>query len=122
MLQNGHHLLEVIPVDAAQRIRDLLTDRDIKHKTLAVHLGIGRSTFGNYIRGTRTIPYDVLVQIADFLNVSTDYLLGRTDIPKVPLHLSDSEHRLILELRTLNPDQKAVAAQNIRFMAEQNRH
>ena len=108
-------------MDVALRIRDLLTDRDIKHKTLASHLGIGQSTFGNYIRGTRTIPYDALVQIANYLNVSTDYLLGRTDIPEVPLRLSEGERRLILELRTLNPDQKAVAAQSIQFMASQNR-
>ena len=108
-------------MDAAQRIRDLLTDRDIKHKAIATHLGIGQSTFGNYIRGTRTIPYDILVQIADYLDVSTDYLLGRTDVPEIPLRLSEPERRLILELRTLNPDQKAVAAQSVRFMAEQNR-
>lgn len=108
-------------MNVASRIYDLLTDRDIKHKTLAAQLGIGQSTFGNYLRGTRTIPYDVLVQIADFLNVSTDYLLGRTDIPEVPLRLSESERRLILDLRTLNPDQKAIAAQNIQFMASQNR-
>ena len=61
------------------------------------------------------------MQIADYLNVTTDYLLGRTDVPEVPLRLSEGERRLILELRTLSPDQKAVAAQNIRFMAEQNR-
>ena len=49
------------------------------------------------------------------------YLLGRTDVPEIPLRLSDSERRMILDLRTLTPDQKAVAAQNILFMAEQNR-
>ena len=108
-------------MDVALRIRDLMTDRDIKIRTMANRIGIGESTLGGYLRGERTTPYDVLVQLADQLEVSTDYLLGRTDIPDLPLRLSDSERRLILDLRTLNPDQKAVAAQNIKFMAEQNR-
>ena len=108
-------------MDVALRIRDLMTDRDIKNRTLARELGLGESTLSGYLRGVRTTPYDVLVQIADYLSVSTDYLLGRTDIPDIPLRLSDSERRLILDLRTLNPDQKAVAAHNILFMAEQNR-
>ena len=98
-----------------------MTDRDIKSRTLARALGLSESTLSGYLRGARTTPYDVLAQIADYLNVSTDYLLGRTDVPDIPLRLSDSERRLILDLRTLNPDQKAVAAQNILFMAEQNR-
>ena len=108
-------------MDVARLIRDLMTDRDIRGKTLAQALGLPQSTLSGYLCGSRSIPYDVLVQIADYLQVSTDYLLGRTEIPHIPLRLSDSERRLILDLRTLNPDQKAVAAQNIKFMADQNR-
>lgn len=108
-------------MDVARRIRDIMTDRDIKIRAMAKRLQIGESTLGGYLRGERTTPYDVLVQLADQLEVSTDYLLGRTEIPDIPLRLSDSERRLILDLRTLNPDQKAVAAHNILFMAEQNR-
>ncbi len=108
-------------MDVARRIRDLLTDRDIKYRTLARTFGLGDSTLGGYLRGARTMPYDVFVQIADYLEVSADYLLGRTEIPDIPLRLSNSERRLILDLRTLNPDQKAIAAQIIKLMAEQNR-
>ena len=108
-------------MDVALRIRDLMTDRDIKGKTLAQALGLPQSTLSGYLCGSRSIPYDVLVQIADYLQISTDYLLGRTDIPDLPLLLTKPERRLILDLRTLNPDQKAIAAQNILFMAEQNR-
>jgi transcriptional regulator with XRE-family HTH domain len=108
-------------MNVARCIRDLMTDRDIKNRTLARELGLVESTLSSYLRGVRTIPYDVLVAIADYLNVTTDYLLGRTDVPDVPLRLSDAERRLLLDLRTLSPDQKAVAAQNVRFMAQQNR-
>ena len=108
-------------MNVGHRIRDIMTDRDIKIRTMATAIDIGESTLGAYLRGDRTMPYEVFVQLADQLNVSTDYLLERTDVPEIPLRLSDSERRLVLDLRTLNPDQKAVAAQNIQFMAGQNR-
>ncbi len=108
-------------MNVGQRIRDIMTDRDIKIRTMAANIDIGEGTLGAYLRGDRTMPYEVLVQLSDFLNISTDYLLGRTDVPEVPLRLSEGERRLIMDLRTLNPDQKAVAAQNIQFMAAQNR-
>ncbi len=108
-------------MDVALRIRDILTDRDIRHKTLAGYLNLSQGTLSNYVRGDRTIPYDVFIKIADYLNVTTDYLLGRTDEAAVPLRLNESERHLIEDLRTLNPDQKAIAAQNIQFMAKQNR-
>ena len=108
-------------MDVALRIRELMTDRDIKNKTVAGFLGLGESTFSGYVRGARTIPFESLVKLADLFQVSADYLLGRTDAPDIPLRLSSAERRLILELRTLSPDQKAVAAQTVQFMAEQNR-
>ncbi len=39
-----------------------------------------RPTLTNYISGSRSVPLDKLVAIADVLGVSTDYLLGRTEI------------------------------------------
>ena len=103
-----------------ERIKNLLTDRDEKQKEMAEEIGIHPGTLSGYLTDKHQMPFDVLVQIANHLKVTTDYLLGCTDVPDIPLRLSDSERRLILDLRTLNPDQKAIAAQNIRFMAEQN--
>ena len=108
-------------MDVARRIRDIMTDRDIKIRAMAKKIDIGEGTLGAYLRGERTTPYDILVQLAEQLEISTDYILGRTDVPDIPLRLSDSERRLILDLRTLNPEQKAIAAHTVWFMAEQNR-
>lgn len=44
-------------------------------------LGIGRNTI--YQWNKRTPGSDKLQKVADYFNVSTDYLLGRTDNPKV---------------------------------------
>ncbi len=60
------------------RIRDLREDFDLKQKELADVLGISQRTYSHYENGTRKIPLDILVTLADYYNCSTDYLLGRT--------------------------------------------
>lgn len=60
--------------------------------------GVAQSTVGNWEAGTREPNLGTLIKIADFFNVTTDYLLGRTDIPtgyvlqneKLPTELVDS--------------------------------
>nr|DAG52950.1 MAG TPA: repressor protein [Caudoviricetes sp.] len=44
-------------------------------------LCIGLRSYRNYESGDRSPSLDILVQIADILEVSTDYLLGRTENP-----------------------------------------
>ena len=46
---------------------------------MAKKLGISRSTIGMYETGAREPDFETLEKIADFFNVDTDYLLGRTD-------------------------------------------
>lgn len=60
------------------RIRDLRDDLDLKQKELADVLGISQRTYSHYENGTRKIPLDILVALADYYNCSTDYMLGRT--------------------------------------------
>ena len=104
-----------------ERIKILQESKNIPNKVIANLLHVADNTVSGYVNDKSEMTFDSLVKIADLFGVTTDYLLGRTDVPEVPLRLSEGERRLVLELRTLSPDQKAVAAQNIRFMAEQNR-
>ena len=60
------------------RIKDLREDFDLKQKELADALGISQRTYSHYENGTRKIPLDILVTLADYYNCSTDYLLSRT--------------------------------------------
>ncbi|WP_313430894.1 helix-turn-helix domain-containing protein [Siminovitchia terrae] len=46
---------------------------------MADYLGITRPAYTAYERGTRQPDYEILQKLADFFEVSTDYLLGRTD-------------------------------------------
>ncbi len=63
------------------RIRDLREDGDKKQIELAKYLNIDQSTYSDYERGEINIPIEQLIKIADFYNVSLDYLVGRDDVP-----------------------------------------
>ena len=65
-----------------QRIRDLREDRDLKQRQLAEFLNCSQQVYSNYELGQRDIPTDVLIQLANFYNVSTDYILGLTNDPR----------------------------------------
>ena len=64
-----------------RRIYDLREDRDIKQKTVAEYLGMDPTVYRRYEKGVRSVPVDVIIKLADYYHVSTDYLLGRTDDP-----------------------------------------
>lgn len=65
-----------------RRIRDLREDRDLKQRQVADYLNCSQQVYSNYELGQRDIPTDVLIRLADFYNVSVDYLLGLTANPR----------------------------------------
>ena len=65
-----------------QRIRNLREDKDMNQTQMAEKLNINQRTYSRYENADSIMPLDILVQIADFHNVSVDYLLERTDVPK----------------------------------------
>ena len=56
-------------------------DSDKKQIELAKYLNIDQSTYSDYENGKINIPIEQLIKIADFYNVSLDYLVGRDDVP-----------------------------------------
>lgn len=61
------------------RLREIRKDRDIKQEDVAKALGIKRQQYSEYEIGKRLIPLHYISDLADFYNVSVDYLIGRTD-------------------------------------------
>ena len=66
-----------------KRIRDLREDKDLTQAKMGEILLCSQRVYSNYERGDIDIPTTILVKIADFHNVSVDYLLNRTDNPKL---------------------------------------
>lgn len=67
-----------------QRLEDLRVDHDKTQVEIAEYLNMGRNVYWRYEKGIREIPTWAVIKLADFYNVSTDYLLGRTDDPTPP--------------------------------------
>lgn len=65
-----------------QRIQDLRIDHDLSIKDISALLGLHRDVYSRYEKGIRTMPIDILMQLADIFDCSIDYLVGRTDRKK----------------------------------------
>ena len=62
-----------------RRIRDLREDADLTQEQLGNAINVPQRTYAYYESGQRMIPPHVLCALADFHNVSVDYILERTD-------------------------------------------
>ena len=62
-----------------RRIRDLREDKNMTQTQMAKILHCSQRVYSDYERGELDIPSDVLIRLADFHNVSVDYLLERVD-------------------------------------------
>lgn len=69
-----------------KRIKELRNEKGITLKKLGEILNLGESTMSMYENQKRSPDYDTLLKIAEFFNVSTDYLLGKTAF-KNPMEL-----------------------------------
>ena len=63
-----------------QRLRDLREDKDMNQSQVAELLHTSQTVYSRYERGSRTIPVEHLIILADFYGVSVDYILGRTNV------------------------------------------
>jgi len=64
------------------RIKDLREDHDLTQKQIADYLHIKQNTYCQYETGRRQIPIEMLIALAKYYKVSTDYILGLTDVKK----------------------------------------
>ncbi|EPR11943.1 helix-turn-helix domain-containing protein [Ruminiclostridium papyrosolvens] len=97
-------------------LKNLRYDIDLNQKELANKLNINPATYRNYENGNREPDFETLISISKFFNVSTDFLLGQSDIrnyesfsqkkleePEIP----DDEKQLLNSYRKLSSELKA---------------
>ena len=65
------------------RLKELRKKRGISQLRLAIELGMNQNSISRYESGEREADYRTLIRLADYFNVSIDYLLERTDNPTV---------------------------------------
>ena len=66
------------------RVKELRKEHKITQEKLAASLGISRSAVAMYETGKCDLSNEILIACASFFDVSTDYLLGQSDIKKAP--------------------------------------
>ena len=65
-----------------QRLHDLREYSDLSQKQLGEILHISQRAYSYYETGSRCIPVEMLIRLADYYDTSIDYLVGRTDRKK----------------------------------------
>ena len=66
------------------RLKELRKARGISQLKLAMDLSMNQNSISRYENGEREADYNTLIRLADYFQVSIDYLLERTDNPKMP--------------------------------------
>lgn len=61
------------------RLKELREDADISQKVLAEYLQVKQNTYSQYENEKRQLPIDMLIKLARYYNVTTDYILGLTE-------------------------------------------
>lgn len=61
------------------RILDLRESSDLSQKAMGDILHISQRSYSHYETGSRGIPIEILIRLADYYNTSIDYIVGRTD-------------------------------------------
>ena len=65
-----------------QRLKDLREDADKSQEEIATIIGTSQSYYAQYENGKRSIPFDRMIVLARYYNVSLDYIAGLIDTPR----------------------------------------
>lgn len=114
------------------RLKQLRNEKKLSQQELADKLEINRSTYARYETSATQPDYETLQKLADFFDVSIDYLLGRTDNPN-PINNQEEDTPISIafshggegltedELEHLEQELKRYRELKARFMREKNR-
>ena len=87
-----------------ETLKELLEQHHITQKQLAKELHISPSALGNYVQNTREPDYKTLIKIADYFQVTIDFLLNHSQ----PNKLTHNEELLLNIFRTLPTEQQEL--------------
>lgn len=98
------------------RLENLLEERNMTQKQLSMDLHIASSTVNGYVKKNRQPDFEMLIRLARYFDVTTDYLLGLTNDKKpAPSTLNSNEASLIHLYRTLIPEHQDLIYEQTKF-------
>lgn len=69
-------------INLATRLIELKEKNNVLQKDIAKSVGLSLRSYQRYEYGERNPTSDILIKLADYFDVSLDYLVGRSDNPK----------------------------------------
>lgn len=109
-------------MDFSIRLENLLEERNLTQKQLSLDLHVANSTVNGYVKSYREPDFDMLVRLARYFDVSTDYLLGLSDEKKPsPSNLSPDKAELLQLYSSLLPEHQEIIMNQIRFYSTPRR-
>ncbi|MCX4257964.1 MAG: helix-turn-helix transcriptional regulator [Oscillospiraceae bacterium] len=105
-----------------KKIKDLREDNDKLQKEIAIDLKTNVTQYQRYENGKREPPFNFIISLANYYNVSLDYIAGRTNDKKGfnKSDLPDSEVDLLKKFRSLSEQQRGIIIGRIEAMTEEN--
>ncbi len=101
-------------------IQQLREESNMMQSDLAKSLGLGRTTISNYENNYSCPDLETLISIAQLFNVSTDYLLGISNIRSRASKSSEDEAKIILYYNRLDSENKDyICGEMIKLYREQ---
>lgn len=82
----------MVDVSFSERLADLRESKNLKQRELGKLTNISTKAISNYENGNGNAPIDALVRLADFFDVSIDYLIARTDNRDVSFQFLQQEY------------------------------
>lgn len=111
-------------MDIGNSIKKLRIDRELSREDLAKNIGYGASIIRYWENNEKTPNALAVIALADFFNVSTDYLLNREEedgrIIVQELELPSDEKKVLEKYRILPPELKAVTYEYIKSLGNLN--
>ena len=101
----------------SETLRNLIEERNLTQKQIALDLSITQSTLGGYVQGTREPDFETLKLLARYFQVTTDYLLGYTVMPEVV----SGENDLLRIYRSMDFEQRELYLEIGKVFLKNNR-
>lgn len=98
-----------------QRLAELRKSKGLSQKALAQELHVSQSTISCYELDRKSPPPGTLVRLANFFGVSTDYLLGNSDIPR-PAEDQTEMAQFLARLQRLTPEGRKLVLCGLRWV------
>ncbi|MFR6017097.1 MAG: helix-turn-helix domain-containing protein [Paraclostridium sordellii] len=106
---------DTVNINLSNRLKLLRNEKNVMQKDIANYLNITMSAYGFYEQGKRTPPPEILSALAEYFDVSVDYLIGRVDTKQIcnkkPVNINENEkdvEELLEETMSQILDQKGL--------------